>query len=105
MDLDAFKNLTDPREIEFLRKNLSRKNFSKMEKERKRVALLYLKDIARNCVLLIRIGEAAAENPNPDISMPANKLSDAALDCAFWRCARLSAFTSPLCCLFARAKW
>ncbi len=52
-----------------------------MEKERKQVALLYLKDIARNCVLLMRVGEAAAESPNPDISISAKKLSDAALDC------------------------
>jgi hypothetical protein len=81
VDLEAFKNLVDPLETAYLRQILPPAKFARLERQRHLVILNYLKDIARNSVLVMRIAEAAADSPETEIRTAAQGLAKAALEC------------------------
>ncbi len=79
VDLEAFRNLVDAREEEFLRANLARSEFRAVQRERARAAVEYIGNTARNAAVLLRLGEAATRSPDPRIAQAGRQLMDSAL--------------------------
>ena len=79
VDLEAFRNLIDPREEQFLRDSLSPREFRAVQRERLRAASDYISKTAHNAAVLLRLGEAAARNPDPQIALAGQQLIDRAL--------------------------
>jgi hypothetical protein len=79
IDVDAFRNLIDAREEEFLRQRLPAHEFRSIHRERILAAVGYVWCAAQNAAILIRLGEAAKQDSDPAISAAAGKLVDNAL--------------------------
>lgn len=79
VDLDAFRNLVDPREEDFLRANLLPRQFRSVQRERLRAAREYLWNTAHNAAFLLRMGEAAARSADPRIAQAGKQLIQSAL--------------------------
>jgi hypothetical protein len=79
VDVNAFRNLIDPAEEEFLRTNLSPPEFRKVQRERLRAAMEYVLCAARNAAVLVRMGEAARRSPEPSIAEAGERLVDSAI--------------------------
>ena len=79
VDLDAFRNLVDPGEEDFLRSSLLPGQFRALQRERMRAALEYVQNAAHNAAFLLRMGEAATLNDDPRIAQAGGKLIDSAL--------------------------
>lgn len=74
LDVNAFRNLIDEREEQYLRENLPRDEFRVIQRERKLAAIEYIQCAAKNAAILIRLAEAAQSSPDPAIALAANKL-------------------------------
>jgi hypothetical protein len=79
VDIEAFRNLIDPREEQFLRGNLSPAEFRAIHRQRLRAAIEYLQCAAHNASVLLYLGEAARQSAEPAIAEAGNKLVDNAL--------------------------
>jgi hypothetical protein len=79
VDVDAFRNLTDPAEELYLRENLRSKDFKSVHRERLRAALEYVFCVAGNATLLVRMGEAARHSPDPSVAAAGERLVESAL--------------------------
>ena len=79
VDIDAFRNLIDPAEEDFLRENLPANEFRAIQRERLRAALEYVSCAAHNAAILVRLGEAAGVSPDPKIAAAGQQLLDSAL--------------------------
>ncbi len=79
VDVRAFRNLIDPAEEAYLRKNLPRGEFATIHRERLKAAIAYISAASQNAVVLMRIGEAARRSPEPEIVDAGDKLVDSAL--------------------------
>lgn len=79
VDLQAFRNLTDPREEEYLKAQLRPADFRALQRERLRAALGYVRRAANNASILLRVGEAARRNADPEIARAADELVESAL--------------------------
>jgi hypothetical protein len=79
VDVEAFRNLMDPREDDFLRANLPPREFRTVQWERTRSALDYLRSATHNAACLLRLGEAAAQSADPRIAQAGRQLVDSAL--------------------------
>jgi len=76
LDLEAFGNLTDANEEQFLRNNLSREEFRAVQRARLRAAVDYVVVITHNATVLARWGEAAGRSQDPHIAQEGRKLVD-----------------------------
>src|SRR2546430_12950059 len=74
VDIDAFRNLIDPAEEEFLRENLPASEFRVIQRERLRAAVEYVSCAAHNAAILVRLGEAARVSPDPKIAEAGQQL-------------------------------
>jgi hypothetical protein len=79
VDLEAFRNLTDPGEEQYLREQLAPAEFRAVERERLRAAVGYVWRAAHNASLLLRVGEAARRSPDTEIVKVADELVASAL--------------------------
>jgi len=79
VNVDAFRNLIDPDEAEYLRKWLAPADFRRLQRERLRCAIEYISTAAQNAAILMRIGEAARRSPDPATAAAAAKLIDNAI--------------------------
>jgi hypothetical protein len=79
VDLVAFRNLVDAGEYEYLRKRLPAATFRRVHRLRMRAARDYVKGAARNAAVLIRLGEAARQNPDAEIAAAARALVNDAI--------------------------
>jgi len=79
VDIESFRNLIDPAEEEFLRSNLSPRNFRMVQRERLRAALDYIHCASHNAAILLRLGEAARGNSDPRVASAAQQMIDSAL--------------------------
>ena len=79
VDIDAFRNLIDPAEEDFLRDNLPGREFRAIQRERLRAALEYVSSAAHNAAILVRLGEAARASSDPKIAEAGRQLLDTAL--------------------------
>jgi hypothetical protein len=79
VDLEAFRNLVDPREEDFLRTSLLPRDFREIQRERMRAALEYIRNTSHNAAFLLRLGEAATRSADPRIAQAGRQLIDSAL--------------------------
>jgi hypothetical protein len=79
LDLPAFLNLADPAEEEFLRTNLSRQDFRRVQRQRLRAAGEYVKCAARNAAVLLRLGELVSVEPSTEVSSIGKEMATAAI--------------------------
>jgi hypothetical protein len=79
VDVDAFRNLIDPTQEDFLRMNLPAAEFRSIQRERLRAALDYISCAAQNAAILVRVGEAARRSPDASIAEAGEKLVDTAI--------------------------
>ncbi len=66
LDLEAFRNLTDPEEVRFLRVNLSPKEFRRIQRMRLRAAAVYISVISHNAGRLVVIGRSVSADPDAE---------------------------------------
>ena len=79
MDLEAFLNLVDPAEDEFLARELQSDQLSRIRKERLRAVLEYLGRARYNAAILLRLGEAAQRSSDGELAVHGGQLVSAAL--------------------------
>jgi len=79
VDIQAFRNLIDPEEEDFLRRHLPPAEFRKIQRERLRAAVEYISCAGQNAAILLRIGEAARRSPDPATAEAAKRLVDHAV--------------------------
>jgi hypothetical protein len=79
VDIEAFRNLVDPDEEEFLRNHLSPGEFRKIQRERLRAAVDYVSCVAQNAAILVRVADAGRRSPDPATAEAAEKLVENAL--------------------------
>lgn len=79
VDLEAFRNLVDPREEDFLRDHLLPQQFRSVQRQRLRAAREYIWNTAHNATFLLRLGEAAMRSPDPRIAQAGKQLIHSAL--------------------------
>lgn len=76
VDLEAFRNLMDPEEEEFLRISLPPAEFRRIQRARLRAALEYVACAAHNATVLLSVGTEAVQNPDPRVSAAGQQLMD-----------------------------
>jgi hypothetical protein len=79
VDVEAFRNLVDPDEEEFLRTHLSPPEFRKIQRERLRAAVDYVSCAAQNAAILLRVADAGRRSSDPATAEAAEKLVDNAI--------------------------
>ena len=79
LDIQAFRNLVDPGEGEYLRRHLPAVEFRVVQRERLRAMAAYVQVAARNAAILILIGQNALATDDPHTSEAARQLVDQAL--------------------------
>jgi hypothetical protein len=79
VDLEAFRNLVDAEEEEFLRLNLPAGEFRAIQRQRLRAALDYLAAVSHNSALLLHFGQSARRSADARIVEAGQNLVDEAL--------------------------
>ncbi len=79
VDLDAFCNLINPEDEEYLRSTLSQREFHVIERQRLRAAVDYLLGVSHNAALLLHLGQTAKRSPDERIAQAGRDLVDNAL--------------------------
>jgi hypothetical protein len=79
IDVEAFRNLIDPSEDEFLHRHLAAGEFRRVRRERLRAMRAYIRVVARNATVLIEIGQAALTSGQTSTEQAARELVDQAL--------------------------
>jgi|SRR5580698_2546886 hypothetical protein len=79
IDIEAFRNLADPSEDEFLRRHLSSGKFRHVRRERLRAMRAYIQVAGRNAAVLIEIAQAGLVSNHPPTAEAAARLVDQAL--------------------------
>lgn len=79
IDVDAFRNLADPREREYLRTRLPSLEFRRIQRIRLRALAAYVQAVGQNAVVLIRVGQSALTSGDANAVEAARKLVDEAL--------------------------
>lgn len=79
MDVDAFRNLTDPTEDEYLRYRLTAAQFRRVRRARLRAMAAYVQIASGNAVVLLHVGQAVLAGGDPRTLQAARQLVDEAL--------------------------
>jgi hypothetical protein len=79
VDVEAFRNLTDPDEEQYLRDHLGAGDFRRIQRARIFAAIEYVSCVAQNAAILIRLGDAARRSPSPSTAEAGEKLVDTAI--------------------------
>jgi hypothetical protein len=80
IDVEAFRNLSNPAEDDFLRHRLPAGQFRRVRRERLRAMAAYVEAAGRNAGVLVRVGEAALASGDSRVTGAAQQLvSDALL--------------------------
>lgn len=79
IDIEAFRNLVDPGEDEYLRRRLSVSEFRAIRRERIRAMAAYIRAAAQNAAVLIRLGQAALVAGDPHTAEAARQLVESAV--------------------------
>jgi len=80
LDLEAFRNLIDESEEEFLRANLSPGEYRSLRRMRLRAAVDYVSGVSHNAAVLLQFGQAARRSPDPEVAGAGRRLVDSALE-------------------------
>ena len=84
VDLEAFENLTDPEEEQFLRSNLSPGEFRGVQRLRIRAAKLYVAALSQNAGVLVAVGQFARLNSDPEVAATGQELVQKAIRLKVW---------------------
>jgi hypothetical protein len=79
IDVDAFRNLADRRQSQFLRSRLPAAEFRRVQRMRLRALAAYMRVVGQNAVILIQIGQMALNTPGAEMQKAARQLIDEAL--------------------------
>jgi hypothetical protein len=79
IDVEAFRNLVDPAEDDYLRRRLPASEFRMVRRERLRAMAAYVKAAGSNAAVLVRTGQAALAAGNAPTVEAARQLVDNAL--------------------------
>jgi hypothetical protein len=79
LDIDAFQNLIDPCEAEYLRSHLPASEFRRIQRLRLRAMAAYIQVVGRNAALLVHVGQLALRSTDANTSEAARCLVDQAL--------------------------
>jgi hypothetical protein len=79
IDVEAFRNLANPIEDEFLHRRLPAGEFRRVRRERLRAMSAYVQTAGRNAAVLVEIGQAALTSPDAQTVEAARRLVDQAL--------------------------
>jgi hypothetical protein len=79
IDIEAFRNLIDPAEDDYLRRRLPPAQFRVVRRERLRAMAAYVHVAANNAAVLVRVGEAALAGGDPRFAGAAHQLVNDAL--------------------------
>ena len=79
IDLEAFQNLLDRQEEEYLRENLPVSDFHVMQRERMKAALVYLRALSQNGALLLQLGQSAKTSSDPRVAEAGQHIVDNAV--------------------------
>lgn len=79
VDVEAFRNLVDPAETEFLKQRLDAAQFRKIQRQRLRAAVDYIQGAMHNAGVLSQMGELARKSSEPSIAEAGEKLVHSAL--------------------------
>jgi len=79
LDIEAFRNLVDPREDEYLRRRLQPSEFRRVRRDRLLAAAAYIRIAAHNAAVLLTIGQAALASSDAPTVEAAHQLVDNAL--------------------------
>lgn len=78
-DLEAFRNLVDPEEEQYLRENLPAGDFRTLQRERLKAALDYVGALSENGALLLQLGQAAKTSSDPRVAEAGQHIVDNAV--------------------------
>ncbi len=78
VDIEAFRNLVDPREENYLRTRLSTREFRTIQRERMLAATEYVRAASYNSGVLMRLGEATRHHADPEIARAGQELVNSA---------------------------
>jgi hypothetical protein len=79
IDIEAFRNLTDPAEDSYLRHRLPPAQFRAVRRERLRAMAAYVYIVGRNAGVLVRVGETARATGDARLAEAAQQLVNDAL--------------------------
>jgi len=79
VDVEAFRNLVDPAQDEYLRRRLTATEFRQVQRERLRATAAYIQVAGRNAAALALIGQAALASGDAPTAEAARQLVDSAL--------------------------
>jgi hypothetical protein len=79
IDLEAFRNLVDPAEAEYLRRCLPRSQFRQVQRQRLLAVAAYIKAAARNAAVLTVIAQNALASADPFTAEAARRVVESAL--------------------------
>jgi hypothetical protein len=79
LDVEAFRNLVDPAEREYLRRRLPAPEFREVQRQRLRAMADYVHVAARNAAILVSIAQAALSSSDPRTVETARHLIDNAM--------------------------
>ena len=78
LDIEAFRNLVDPEEEDFLRVRLRPKQFRDVKRARARAALAYTRALSAASLQIAHYGGAVQRNPDPAIAASGRELANSA---------------------------
>jgi hypothetical protein len=84
VDLEAFRNLVDPEEEQYLRENLPAADFRAVQRERLVAALDYVGGLSQNASLLLQLGQVAKSSPDPRVAEAGQHIVDNAVRLRFY---------------------
>jgi hypothetical protein len=79
LDIEAFRNLADPAQTEYLRERLPGAEFRKVQRQRLHAMALYLQVAGRNAAVLVHAGQLALSSGDAQTAEAARQLVDDAL--------------------------
>jgi hypothetical protein len=79
IDVEAFRNLANPAEDEFLHRRLPAREFRRVRRKRLRAMSAYVLTAGRNAAVLVEIGQAALTSPDAQTVEAARRLVDQSL--------------------------
>ena len=79
VDVEAFRNLVDPAQDEYLRRRLTAAEFRRVQRERLRATAAYIQVAGRNAAALALMGQAALSSGDAQTAEAARQLVDSSL--------------------------
>lgn len=79
LDVEAFRNLVSPLENEYLQRRLQPAQYRRVQRERLRAALAYVRVAGHNAAVLVTVGQSALSANNSATAEAARELVDNAL--------------------------